>query len=208
MKQHDDRRRLEPDKLPFPLDGVEREWAIAIAQETEAERERCKTELLQGEEHPELRSVGKVIAHAYWDHRRWDHLLPVCIGRCTVRTGLSRLELVTFAHEKCFPADPEVLYWYREYLRKAIEAASDLASAESDARREMQQRAAAGMHRENRAMKTQVHEWLDRNAANFTTLEAMAEAIDGARLVPVSRVTVRKWVGDWKKLRQSRRKPD
>lgn len=53
-------------------------------------------------------------------------------------------------------------------------------------------------HRENRAMRAQVFEWLDSNT--FRSLDAAAEALAG-KIVPVTFRTARDWAGQWKKLR-------
>lgn len=70
----------------------------------------------------------------------------------------------------------------------------------SDARSTRARMNAIKSHRENHSMKADVFKWLDENMSNFKSMDSAAEAIAGKIVVTKFRA-VRKWVGEWKKLR-------
>ncbi len=53
-------------------------------------------------------------------------------------------------------------------------------------------------HKENRKMKSDVFDFLDKEMHKFKSMDAAAEAIAGIE-VPMKFRTVRDWVGDWKR---------
>ena len=64
------------------------------------------------------------------------------------------------------------------------------------------QASAGKRHKENRAMKAEVFEWLDKNAAQFRSLDSMATAIAG-KVAPIAFRTARAWVGEHRNLRSA-----
>ena len=60
---------------------------------------------------------------------------------------------------------------------------------------------ASAAHAENRAMQQDVFAWLDKNPPKI--LDVAADTIHELKLVPMSWRTIRKWVGEWKKLRST-----
>lgn len=64
------------------------------------------------------------------------------------------------------------------------------------------QAGAGARHSENRQMKAEVFAWCDANMAAHKSMDGAAVAIAGKE-VPVTVRTVRAWMTDWKKNRQS-----
>ena len=60
---------------------------------------------------------------------------------------------------------------------------------------------ASAAHAENRAMQQDVFAWLDKNPPKI--LDVADDTIHELKLVPMSWRTIRKWVGEWKKLRST-----
>lgn len=71
----------------------------------------------------------------------------------------------------------------------------------SDVERVAQSARAQKRHAENHAMKSDVFAWLDVNFGKQRSMEAAADAMVAAQLVPVARRTLRDWVTEWKRLR-------
>lgn len=70
--------------------------------------------------------------------------------------------------------------------------------------KEFSMRGVEKRHEENRAMKQYVFDWLDQNYDATKSKDAIAQSIvNDERLVPMSFRTVRKWLGEWEKLRSA-----
>ena len=64
-------------------------------------------------------------------------------------------------------------------------------------------RMAAGIrHKENRALKKEAFEWLDKNMKDFSSMDRAAQAI--TKQIPIQFRTARSWTGEWKKLQPAR----
>lgn len=107
----------------------------------------------------------------------------------------SRIELRNELDEKRRRLREEVTK-RREIKDQLMDAKFKLRSAKLD-----RQKGAAIKHKENRAMKAEVFEWLNENRSKFKSMDKTAEAI--TKLQPIAFRTARDWVGDWKKLRSA-----
>ncbi len=103
---------------------------------------------------------------------------------------------------------------FAEQLRKQADPAHQMQIAERFADEIFRKRisiansnAAIKGHAENRAMKAEVFEWCALHLREFSSMDAAAEAITGARkLVPIKFRTARAWIGEYQKREQSARR--
>lgn len=118
--------RLEIARLAL-TEARDMEIATIIAEETERERERVRAEfpdkgVRHKNEKPALGLLGNALAHihySYADSMTWDALLmrSTCGSAAAKRAGISRLQLIQFALDKCQPADFNGLFWFGEWLK-------------------------------------------------------------------------------------------
>jgi len=77
---------------------------------------------------------------------------------------------------------------------------ADMDAAMEAARSVLGKQAADGHHKDNRADKRAVFDWLDINREQHKSLESCADAIVAEHLVSAARKTIRTWATEWNKL--------
>lgn len=111
------------------------ELATIIAEETECERELEREHRAdQLSELPEdaRRDAGLI---SYVDRLGWEVLLTFrdCVVRCADRAGVTPVEVLQFALNKCHPWEPWSLFWYFRFLASVEEQGGDSRAAAAEA---------------------------------------------------------------------------
>lgn len=106
--------RLSPEALGLSPDDAA--VAAVIAQEAESERARRRS----GAPESATNSPGSLLGGEwdYYDTIAWDELIQSteALDRCAAQTGLSRVQVLRFAAEKCHPRNLWALFWMAAYL--------------------------------------------------------------------------------------------
>jgi len=96
--------------------------------------------------------------------------------------------------------------WYYtskcQYWLGALWGAWAIDKDQDNSIKELSKKALDARHAENRAMKKEVHAWLDENMSKFNSMDSAAESIAGD-VAPIKWRTARDWIGEWKKLRSA-----